>query len=267
MTHDPGPLAFTTYELDGHVALVTINRPEVLNALHRGVDEELARVWDCFQADPDAWVAILTGAGERGFCAGSDLKEAAGDPRRPIWELHGAPGGFGGLVQRFDLLKPVIAAVNGHAIGGGIDLVLACDIAVAAEHATFAMPEARVGVPAGFGGLERLVRQIPEKLAMELVLTGRRFSAEEALRAGLVNKVVPADELLAAAREYAELICKSSPLAIQAARQVALAARDVPLEVACGRVLGKTVELWRSEDIEEGSRAFAERRDPQWKGR
>src|SRR5512134_2487775 len=186
---------FCKAEREGHLLVVTLHRPDVLNALHPPANRELAKAFDDFAADPELWVAILTGAG-RGFCAGNDLKHQAtgGD-------MSGQPAtGFAGLTNRPDLVKPVIAAVNGVAMGGGFEIALACDLIVASEDATFALPEPRVGLAALAGGVHRLPRQIGLKNAMGMILTGRRVPADEGLRLGFVNEVVAADDLMPAAR-------------------------------------------------------------------
>jgi enoyl-CoA hydratase/carnithine racemase len=251
------------YETRDHVTRITINRPEVMNALHPPANEELARAWDTFAADPDAWVAILTGAGERAFSAGNDLKWTA---------QHGMPGfprgGFGGLTARFDLWKPLIAAVNGTALGGGLEMALACDVIVAADHARLGLPEPRVGLMAAAGGTHRLPRHIPLKLAMGMLLTGRHVTAAEALRIGLVNEVVPGAELLPAAERWAREIIACSPVAVQATKQSALMGLAKPLEEAMDHTAYPLVRaLFTSEDAVEGPRAFAEKRKPVWKGR
>ena len=255
-------LEFTRYEKRSHIAYVTIDRPEVLNALHPPANEELARVWDDFAADDDAWVAILTGAGERAFSAGNDLKWTAehGMPRMP----H---GGFGGIVFRWDVVKPLIAAVNGFALGGGLELALACDIIVAAEHATLGLPEPRVGLMAAAGGVHRLPRQLPLKIAMGMMLTGKPISAADAARFGLVNQVVPGRELLAAAESWAAAIVECSPLSVQATKQAALGGLGRPLTEAIGADYPMVQRLFSSTDAVEGPRAFAEKRKPRWTGR
>lgn len=258
-------LQFTRYEKNDRLAIVTIDRPSVLNALSPDAHRELSAIWDDFQADKDLWVAILTGAGDRAFCVGSDLKWMAANPGEPFWVFHGGAMGFGGLCDRVDLHKPVIAAVNGLALGGGMVLALACDLIVAASDAEFGLPEARVGFTAGYGGIERLVRQIPEKLAMELILLGDRVSAEEAYRMGLVNRVVPNEDVMPTAVWLARRILEASPLALRADKQIAQRAYDTPLVVASNRVHSAMIELWGSQDYSEGARAFAERRRPEWK--
>jgi enoyl-CoA hydratase/carnithine racemase len=254
-------LEFIGYQKRNRIAYVTINRPEVMNALHPPANEELARVWDDFAADPDAWVAILTGAGERAFSAGNDLKYTA---------LHGVPrmpaGGFGGIVAR-ELWKPLIAAVNGVALGGGLEIALACDIIIAADHARLGLPEPRVGLMAAAGGVHRLPRHVPLKLAMGMMLTGRHITAAEALRIGLVNEVVPAAELLATAERWAAEIAECSPLSVQATKQAALGGLGRPLADAMGASYPAVQKLFSSEDVIEGPRAFTEKRKPVWRGR
>lgn len=251
--------------VDGHVLTVTINRPRSLNALDSIAHRELTQVWDWYAAEPGLWVAVLTGAGEKAFCVGSDIKSVEDNPNMPFWEMHGGEKGFGGLGQRFDLFKPLIAAVNGYAIGGGLDLVLACDLAVMVEDTFLSMPEPRIGAPSGFGGLERLARAVADKHAMEVALLAGRISAADAYRIGLVNKVVGRQELMSTARAWADAICESSPLAIEANKQAALKAKEVPLEVAARTPLDRTIRLWASDHNAEGRRAFIERRKPRWK--
>jgi len=254
---------FCRVERDGHLLQVTISRPEVMNAIHPPASFELSRVFDSFESDPELWVAIVTGAGDKAFCAGNDLKyQAAGN------KLEWPASGFAGLTSRFDGRKPVIAAVNGLAMGGGFEIVLACDIAVASERAVFALPEPRVGLAALAGGLHRLPRQIGHKQAMGMLLTGRRVDAAEALRLGIVNEVVGPGEVLDAARRWAGAILECSPVSVYATRQVALEGlAHVSLEDAMNARYDAIAELVRSEDFREGPLAFAQKRKPSWKGR
>jgi enoyl-CoA hydratase/carnithine racemase len=256
---------FCQVERDGRVFIVTIDRPEVMNALHPPAQVELHAAFEEFCADPELWVAIITGAGDRAFSAGNDLKYTAAHAGEP---LGGAPSGFGGLTSRFDNPKPVIAAVNGLAMGGGFEIALACDLIVASERAVFALPEPRVGLAALAGGLHRLPRQIPLKQAMGMILTGRRVSAEEGASLGFVNEVVPHADVLAAARRWADSILECSPISVRASKQAVMQGLDAAsLEEAIAGHYEQVGALLKSEDLREGPLAFAEKRDPVWKGR
>lgn len=250
---------------EGHVTIITLNRPEVMNALHSPAHFEMHEALDALAADPEQWVGIITGAGERAFSAGNDLKHQAtgGEMRSP-------PTGFAGLTSRFDLNKPLIAAVNGVAMGGGFEIALACDIIVAAEGAVFALPEPRVGLAALAGGLHRLPRAIGVKRAMGMILTGRRVTAAEGEALGFVNEVVPAGDLMAAARRWAGQIAELSPMSVRASKEAVFKGLDEPtLEAAIkGQNRYPAVSaLFTSEDFVEGPLAFSQKRAPNWRGR
>ena len=255
---------FIKYEQrsDEHIAVVTINRPDVLNALNPAATEELSKIWDDFAANPDMWVAILTGAGDRAFTVGNDLKDRSSED----WPPKRGADGWGGLVNRFDLYKPVIAAVNGWALGGGLEISLACDIVIASENARFGCPETRIGGVAT-GAIQRLIRQIPRKIAMKMLYTGTPIDAAEAYRVGLVNEVVPADQLMAAAEHMAREITKNAPLGVQATKEVAFLGESLPLKDAVHGNYSAIERVRASQDSVEGRRAFAEKRAPNWRGR
>src|SRR6516165_6946468 len=257
-------LKFSKVARKGPITIVTLSRPEVYNALHIDAHFELNKVFDDFSADPEQWVAIVTGSGDKAFCAGNDLKwQAAGGKRG--WDK----GGFAGLTTRFDCDKPIIAAVNGVAMGGGFEIALACDLIIASENATFALPEPRVGLAALAGGLQRLPRQIGLKRAMGMILTARHVSAREGFELGFVNEVVPQSEALAAAERWAETICKNSPMSIRASKQAIRKGMEVPLEQAMTeqREYPAVKAMAASQDYIEGPKAFAEKRTPKWLGR
>jgi crotonobetainyl-CoA hydratase len=251
------------YDLDGHIATVTIARPEARNALDNLANIELGKAFDAFAADPEAWVAIITGEGDKAFCAGNDLKAVA---RGDVLTQDKWSGGFGGLAHRHDMYKPVICAANGSAHGGGFEIVLACDIVIAADHARFALPEVRIGRLAGAGGAHRLPRALPWQRAMGLLLTGRDVSADQALEWGMVNEVVPADQVMATARRWAKELAGVSPLALRATKEAASLGLNMPLEEAIGASFPGRDVLRGSRDFPEGPRAFAEKRAPRWTG-
>lgn len=254
---------YCSVEKEGKLTVVTIQRPDVMNALHPPANAELAEVFDDFAADPEQWVAIITGAGDRAFSAGNDLKyQASGG------EMGGQPSaGFAGLTSRFDNPKPVIAAVNGIAMGGGFEIALACDLIIASENAIFALPEPRVGLAALAGGLHRLPREIGMKQAMSMLLTGRRVQAREGKELGFVNDVVPEGQALESARAWAAQILECAPLSIRASKQAALQGMDAPsLEDAIKGRYEQIQKMYNSHDFVEGPLAFAEKRAPNWKG-
>lgn len=256
---------FIKVEKRGRVTTITLNRPEVLNAINSVMHQELQEAIDAFAHDENQWICVVTGAGNRAFCAGSDLKaasevDATGYPRH----------GYAGLIERFDLDKPLIAAVNGACLGGGFEIALACDIIIAAETASFGLPEPRVGAVALGGGIHRLARQIGLKRAMGYLLTARWISAVEGRELGLVNEVVVASELEATVARWCNEILACAPLSIRATKQVAMRGLGEPdLATAISAQADyPAFAAWRvAEDTAEGPRAFAEKRAPVWKGR
>lgn len=256
------------YEKTGHVATVTLNRPEVLNAMDRRTHAELARVWDDFAADEQMWVAVLTGAGDRAFSVGQDLKELAARERTGTatpssFGSRGKPG-FPRLTERFELTKPVVAKVRGYALGGGFELALACDIVIAAEDSTFALPEAKLGLIPGAGGVFRLSRQLPWKTAMGHLLTGRPLAARRAYELGLVNEVVSAEELDECVAGWVADLVACAPLSVRAIKEAATVAATMPLAEAFATRYPQEELRVHSKDAAEGPIAFAEKRPPRW---
>lgn len=256
---------FCKTDREGNVLIVTLNRPDVMNALHPPSHVELDEVFNNFASDPDLWVAIVTGAGEKAFSAGNDLKYQASHGGQRV---SMPDSGFAGLTSRFGLNKPVIAAVNGVAMGGGFEIALACDLIIASDNAIFALPEPRVGLAALAGGLHRLPRQIGQKQALGMILTGRRVSAEEGQRLGFVNEVVGQEGLIDAARKWAGSIAECSPMSIRASKEAVYKGLDIAdLQAAMGGRYAAVGDMIKSEDFIEGPRAFSEKRSPNWKGR
>lgn len=247
--------------IDGPLMIVTLNRPDRRNALHADASHELGAIFDDFERNPALRVAIVTGAGEQAFCAGADLRSPV-EPGRPSVPTTG----FAGLIARFDRRKPIIAAVNGAAMGGGFEAALASDIIIAADHATFGLTEARVGLAALGGGIQRLIQEVGPKRANALLLTGDKISAQEAVDMGLVAEIVSGTELLAAARRWADRILACSPASISATKAVArsLDGSSVEQSISSMFELPEVRSLLSGPDAREGPRAFAEKRAPQW---
>jgi enoyl-CoA hydratase/carnithine racemase len=248
------------YEKEDKIVIITLNRPEALNAYDPEQLKEFSEATIRFRDDPDAWVAIITGTG-RAFSAGADLKRLA--PKMMEKEYEDPP-----LIMRgLEIWKPIIAAINGLALGGGLETALACDIRIASENATFGTPEVRSSLIPGWGGTQRLSRFIPRAKAAEIVLMGVTIDANEAYRIGLVNKVVPPDQLMPTAKEWAKKFCDNGPLAVRAAKEAIVRGSTMTLED--GLRLEKLLigDIMATEDVREGVKAFAEKRKPEYKAR
>ncbi|MFQ5614965.1 MAG: enoyl-CoA hydratase/isomerase family protein [Anaerolineales bacterium] len=259
------------FERQGHLAIITLNRPEVMNAINMEMSQALVEAWTDFRDDPELWVAIVTGAGEKAFSAGADLKALgafyrAMTPLQRRAQAETRPG-LGGLTRNLVVWKPVIAAVNGYCLAGGLELALACDIRLASENAQFGLTETSRGIIPGAGGTQRLPRTIPIGLALEMIFTARRIDAQEAYRIGLVNKVVPQAELMQTAISLAEEICANAPLAIQTAKMAIWQGLDLPLADGLRLEQALAEPLRQTEDVQEGITAFAEKRPPHFKGK
>jgi E-phenylitaconyl-CoA hydratase len=254
------------YDKDGKVVTITIDRPQAMNAMDRETSRELAEAFQDFDRDEQRLVAILTGAGDRAFSAGADLKKMYGRAEdgniREIWD-HERQWRLG---QRLQVWKPVIAAINGYCLAGGLELAMGCDIRIASDTASFGCPEVRWGILHGYGAL-RLPKTIPLSAAMELLLTGERISAQDAYRLGIVSRVVAPAELMPTARQLAEKICANGPLAVRVTKELAWRGLETSTEEALRLYAALGALARASEDAREGPRAFAEKRQPQFKGR
>lgn len=266
------------YEKRDHVAYFTLNRPQAMNSLSPDLHRLLGEAWVDFRDDADSWIAIITGAPSdrelprQAFCAGNDLMATQPRPRAEGEPPPSRAAGFfqagrGSIMRGLDLWKPVIAAVNGYALGGGLEMMLACDIRVASEHATFGLTEARIASLPGGGGTQRLPRQIPHAIAMYMLLTGERIDAEEAYRVGLISKVVPPDKLMEEADRVADILKANGPLSLRAIKQSALKGLDGSLDQGLLLEQHYFNLLVDTEDRAEGRRAFAEKRTPEYQGR
>lgn len=247
------------YEKKGHIGIFTINRPKVMNALSSAAYRELREYLNRFREDSELWVGILTGAGEKAFSTGYDLKDT--------YEWYKDIDQKRDQEREPELWKPMIAAVNGYCLGWGFELFLACDIRIAAEHAQFGLPEVKRGQIPGDGGTQLLPRMVPYCHAAEIILTGQFITAQEAYQMGLINRVVPPKELMSAAMEIADLICQNAPLAVQAAKESMKRGLNTSLEEGMNIERSLTYKLYQTEDHDEGAKAFIERRKPNWKAR
>ncbi len=259
---------FIKVEKKEHVTYVTINRPEVMNAISPLVSQEMSKVFNEFDEDPEAWIGVITGAGDRAFSAGNDLKYQAqhGAPALKK-QMEGVKGGFAGITFRFDCFKPLIAAVNGLALGGGFEIALACDIIIASENASFGFPEHRVGLMPGAGGVHRLPRRISYHVAMGMILSCKRISAKEALQYGSIHEGVPHGELMATADKWVSEIMLGAPISTRASKESTLKGLHMSEEEAMTATYPLLEKMHNSADVIEGPKAFAEKRPPQWKGR
>ncbi len=250
-------------ERRGHVEILTINRPEARNAINGAVSQALSAIFDELTDDDDAWVVVLTGAGEKAFSAGMDLKAFSSGEGASI---IGATGGFAGVTKR-QFPKPLIAAVNGSALAVGFEIMLSCDLVVAADHATFGVPECKRGLIAGAGALIRMPKRLPMAIALELAMTGDAIDAQRALSLGLVNRLVPGDRLIDEALTLAERIAENAPLAVRYSKDVIKQSADVP-EAEGWKINDAAVAVvFSSADAMEGPVAFAEKRPPRWQGK
>jgi enoyl-CoA hydratase/carnithine racemase len=256
-------MAAVERERRGHVEILTINRPEARNAVNGDVSHGMSSALDELETDDDCWVVVLTGSGEKAFSAGMDLKAFASGEGASIM---GAPGGFAGIVER-TFSKPIIAAVNGAALAGGCEIMLACDLVVAADHATFGIPEVKRGLLAGAGGLLRLPKRLPLSIALELALTGEPIDAARALSLGLINRVVPSAQLMDEAVALADLIAENAPLAVRWTKKVILGASSVGDAEGWALNAEAVGVVFTSADAMEGPVAFAEKRKPRWQGK
>jgi enoyl-CoA hydratase/carnithine racemase len=249
-------------ERRGNLEILTINRPEARNAINSQVTEAMATALDSLATDEDCWVVVLTGAGDRSFSAGMDLKAFASGEGAGIIDANG----FASITRRY-FPKPLIAAVNGACLAGGCEIMLSCDLVVAADHATFGIPEVKRGLIAGAGGLIRLPRRIPRAVALELALTGEPLDSARALHVGLINRVVPADRLMDEAIALGQLVAENAPLAVRCSKRVMIESSDMTEKEGWALNDSTFSEIFTSADAMEGAVAFAEKRKPNWHGK
>ena len=250
------------YVKEGRIAIMTINRPEAMNALNADVSREMREAMVDFRDNNDLWVAIITGAGDRAFSAGADIKDFRPATSEDMERVRDAAP-----VRADTIWKPFIAAINGYALGGGLEMAMTCDIRIAAEHAQLGQPEINIGFMPGAGGTQRLPRFVPRAIAAEILLTGNRITAQEAYRIGLVNKVVPLDKLMDTAKEMANTICSRGPLGIRASKEAMIRGYDMVLEEGLKLESQFATHIRTTEDFMEGARAFVEKRPPDYKAK
>ena len=249
------------YEKKDRIAIFTIDRPEAMNAMNVDMINEFHDVMVNFRDDPDLWVGIITGAGDRAFCAGVDIKIFLPLTREKPWAIPTTP------MRGMEIWKPLIAAINGAALGGGLEIALVCDIRIASENARLGMPEVTLGGMPGWGGTQRLSRLIPGAKASEMLLMGKLVDAQEAYQIGLVNKVVSLEELMPTASQWAEKMCGSGPLAVRAAKEAVIRGAGMDLEVGLELEKSLVEYLQATEDFDEGIRAFTEKRKPNYEAK
>lgn len=250
------------YEKQGRTSIITINRPEAMNSLSVEVRNGLHESFIKFRDDPDAWVAIVTGAGEKAFCAGADIKsftqsDGNADAVKPVERP----------IRADQIWKPVIAAINGYALGGGLELAMTCDIRIASDNASMGQPEVNIGFMPGAGGTQRLPRFVGRAMAAEMLLTGNRITAEEALRIGLISRVVPRDQLMSTAMEISETICTRGPLGVRASKEAMIRGFDMTLPEGLSLERELAARIRTTDDFMEGAKAFAQKRTPEYKGK
>lgn len=266
MTFDSSGFKAITYQCADKKAVVTLNRPEALNAVNRRMDFELHEAFKEIRDNPDIWVGIVTGSGSRAFSAGHDMKEAPLGESRTVGARRDAPA-LGGIQNETKIWKPMIAAINGYCLGGGLEIALACDIRICSDHAEFGLPEVRWNLLAAGGGLSRLPRAIPSAAAMKLILTGERVNVEQAVHWGLVTDVTSLDDLLPLAHRIADRMLENAPLATQYAKMISVRSLNVPIEDSLAMEQAWSHALNSTYDYKEGLAAFVERRQPKFTGR